>query len=224
MIVPFLLLTLVFLLAAFPETQDAALATVGAIRQQQQSDGVDVPPHWRMEDHLEALKVRLQPVAELGGQLREAAQEVFKILWPGQVLPPDAEKLAKWLAAAPGRIDDWRASAARAGADEALSFVLSWYEEVELDQLSSRRAGVEAALDEEARKQRRARACAIAACAKYDEYIPDPDDEADEGTWSDDDADSAEGEGDEAGDGEGVPPAGGDEAGAGDAGASSSHA
>jgi hypothetical protein len=42
-------------------------------------------------------------------------------------------RLVQWLDTAPVRIDDWRESTAHAGAELALSFVLSWYEEVSLD-------------------------------------------------------------------------------------------
>ena len=38
-------------------------------------------------------------------------------------------------------MDDWRSSAARAGADEALMYVLSWYEGIDLDALKTLCAG-----------------------------------------------------------------------------------
>jgi hypothetical protein len=36
---------------------------------------------------------------------------------------------------APTRIEIWKESAARASAEQALSFVLSWYKGIDLDQL-----------------------------------------------------------------------------------------
>ena len=39
------------------------------------------------------------------------------------------------------RLDDWRSSAARVGADEALMYVLSWYEGLDLDALKTLRDG-----------------------------------------------------------------------------------
>ena len=38
-------------------------------------------------------------------------------------------------------MDDWRSSAARVGADEALMYVLSWYEGINLDALKTLRDG-----------------------------------------------------------------------------------
>ena len=38
-------------------------------------------------------------------------------------------------------MDDWRSSAARVGADEALMYVLSWYEGINLDMLKTVRDG-----------------------------------------------------------------------------------
>ena len=38
-------------------------------------------------------------------------------------------------------MDDWRSSAARVGADEALMYVLSWYEGIDLDTLKTLRDG-----------------------------------------------------------------------------------
>jgi hypothetical protein len=55
--------------------------------------------------------------------------------------------VVRWLEAALGRVDAWRASASRAGSELTLSFILSWYPEVSLDQLASRRAGVDADLE-----------------------------------------------------------------------------
>ena len=144
-----------------------------------------------------ASEARLAPVGEHLGRLRDAAVEVFKVLWPGQAVLETTLRLAKWLAVAPGRINEWRESAARAGAEMALSFVLSWYDEVRLDQLATRRAG--AAATEPFLEELHARACAIASYAPVDEYIPPIDDEEDEASEGDEGDDE---EGDGSGDGE----------------------
>ena len=108
------------------------------------------------------MNARLRPMQTLGQDLRRTVSEIFMVLWPTQGLPVELGRLVQWLDTAPTRIDDWQESAARAGADMALSFVLSWYEEVSLDQLESRQAGVEGTLDADTIKRRLARACAIA--------------------------------------------------------------
>ena len=89
--------------AAFPESQAAATETVRRVRQKRAAEGVDLLPYLSMEDHLAAMEVRLVPVADLGGRLRAAAEEIYKVLWPGLPVPETALQLAKWLATAPGR-------------------------------------------------------------------------------------------------------------------------
>jgi hypothetical protein len=95
-------------------------------------------------------------------------------LWPTETLPGDLANLIKWLENAPDHLLDWKESAACAGADMALSFVLSWYEEVDLDQLENRRASVEDALSAETKSRRLARACAIADFINKGTFIEDP--------------------------------------------------
>jgi hypothetical protein len=77
----------------------------------------------------------MRPVATLGGQLRVAAWSVFEALWPGREELDMIARLAQWLDFAPTRIETWKESAARVGAEETLYFVLSWSEGVDLQQL-----------------------------------------------------------------------------------------
>jgi hypothetical protein len=56
----------------------------------------------------------------------------------------------------------------------ALSFVLSWYNEVSLDQLEYRRAEVEDKLPAENKTARLARACAIADFIDKGVFVEDP--------------------------------------------------
>jgi hypothetical protein len=82
--------------------------------------------------------------------------------------------LVKWLENAPDRLLDWKESVTRDGADMALSFVLSWYEEVSLDQLETRRADVEDTLSAENKTRRLARDYAIADYINHDVFANDP--------------------------------------------------
>jgi hypothetical protein len=66
------------------------------------------------------------------------------------------------------RVDVWKESAARAGAEHALSFVLSWYQGVSLDQLEHLHEGCLNGID---RVKLRQRACAIAECANTNEFF-----------------------------------------------------
>jgi hypothetical protein len=55
-----------------------------------------------------------------------------------------------------------------------VSFVLSWYEEVSLDQLEYRRAGVEDTLSEETKSHWLVRACAIADFINHPKFVSEP--------------------------------------------------
>jgi hypothetical protein len=148
-----------------------------------------------MDDHLAAMAARVEPITMLGYELRKAAEELYRLLWPTEMLPGELANLVKWLESAPDRLLDWKESAARAGADMALSFVLSWYEEVDLDQLENRQAGVEGTLSAETKTHRLARACAITDFVNHNDFVEDPtaEEEAeDEEAGEDEDVDDAE--------------------------------
>jgi hypothetical protein len=127
-----------------------------------------------MEDYMASMAARVEPITKLGWELRKAAEELVQMLWPAETVPQDLSNLISWLERAPDRFLDWKESATRAGADMALSFVLSWYNEVDLGQLEYRRAGVEDKLPAEIKTARLARACAIADFVDKGLFIPDP--------------------------------------------------
>ena len=130
--------------------------------------------HFSMDDHLAAMAARVEPITMLGYELRQAAEELYRLLWPTETLPQDLSNLITWLEKAPDRFLDWKESATRAGADMVLSFVLSWYNEVDLGQLEFRRAGVEDKLPAEHKTARLARASAIADFVDKALFVADP--------------------------------------------------
>jgi hypothetical protein len=168
-----------------------------------------------MEDYMASMAARVEPITKLGWELRKAAEELIQMLWPAETLPQDLSNLISWLERAPDRFLDWKESATRAGADMALSFVLSWYNEVDLGQLEYRRAGVEDKLPAEYKTARLARASAIADFVDKGLFIADPnppsDDEDEE--MEDEEAEDAPGDDPAAGSAD-APPAGPPPAGA----------
>jgi hypothetical protein len=165
-----------------------------------------------MDDYLASMAARVEPITMLGYELRQAAEELFRMLWPTETLPGKLTNLISWLEKAPDRLLDWKDSAVRAGADMALSFVLSWYDEVDLNQLENRRAGVEDGLSPETKTFRLARACAIADFINKGTFIKDPN-PPEEGEEEAKDEDMADAEADPAA-GPNAPPAGPPPAGA----------
>ena len=96
---------------------------------------------WDIEDYLESIRARLSPLKRFGDDLLKSATHVHKALWPEDDSPPTVSALAKQLSGGNDRLRAWRESAARAGAEEALMWVLSWYEELDLGMLIGTREG-----------------------------------------------------------------------------------
>jgi hypothetical protein len=158
--------SLIAFIGAFPDSNKAATAALKEYRAEQEIVPSGDPKAELTSGELVALaKGRLHPVAKLGKDLHEAIVSVFETLWPGRAVPGEIQALLQWIPLAPNRLDIWKESAARAGAEQALEFVLSWYPGVNLDQLENLREGGLAGLDKTKLRQR---ACAIAACAETD--------------------------------------------------------
>ncbi|KAK1650083.1 hypothetical protein QYE76_067888 [Lolium multiflorum] len=175
------------LAAAFPETQDAALAAVGVARDSRRREtGEGSSEYFSMEDHLASMAARIEPVTKLGWELRKAAEELVPMLWPEEAAPQDISGLISAMERAPDRFLDWKESATRAGADMALSFVLSWYNEVDLGQLEFRRAGVEDKLPADLKAARLARASTIADFVDKTLFVADPNPPPSDGDYMDD--------------------------------------
>jgi hypothetical protein len=178
---------LLLLAAAFPETQEAALAAVGVARDSRRREtGEGSSEYFSMEDHLASMAARIEPVTKLGWELRKAAEELVPMLWPEEAAPQDISGLISAMERAPDRFLDWKESATRAGADMALSFVLSWYNEVDLGQLEFRRAGVEDKLPADLKAARLARASTIADFVDKALFVADPNPPPSDGDYMDD--------------------------------------
>jgi hypothetical protein len=156
--------SLMALAEAFPSSDRAAAAVLEEYRAEQKIvPSSDPKVQLSLGELVASIKGRLHPVAKLGGDLCQAVVSVFRTLWPGRAVPDEAQALLQWIPLASNRVDVWKESAARAGAEQALEFVLSWYPGVNLDQLENLREGGSAGLDKGKLRQR---ACAIAECAE----------------------------------------------------------
>ena len=131
-----------------------------------------------------ALDARISPLKSIGTDLLSAGIQVFNSLWPDAETPTSVAELSKQLLTAEARLREWRSSSARAGADEALTFVLSWYEDVELNILKSLRARSKWIEDPVLIERRKEAASYMAGYAKTRQFVP--------GTAYSDDEDYAE--------------------------------
>jgi hypothetical protein len=119
---------------AFPDFDGAAAAALEEYRAEQNIVPRSDPKAQLSSGELMAsVKGRLHPVAGLGGDLLQAVVSVFKAFWPGRAVPDKVQTLLKWISLVSNRVNVWKESAARAGAAQALEFVLSWYPGVSLD-------------------------------------------------------------------------------------------
>jgi hypothetical protein len=88
-----------------------------------------------MSEQLVALQARKDAMTSFTEDLFLGAQEAYSTLWPGQRTPTDPVDLGNDLQLAKVCLREWRDSDARVGADEALSYFLSWYEKADLETL-----------------------------------------------------------------------------------------
>jgi hypothetical protein len=94
-----------------------------------------------MSEQLIALDARKEAMTAYTDDLFLGAQEAYQALWPGQRTPTDPSDLRNDLQLARVRIGEWQDSGTRVGADEALTYFLSWYEKADLETLRSVREG-----------------------------------------------------------------------------------
>ena len=83
------------------------------------------------------LESRVAGVVDYLARLKVAASRIDTTLWPGATLQNDPESLMTRLNEVPGRVEEWKKSSARCGADVALSPVRIHCKDVREDKLAS---------------------------------------------------------------------------------------
>jgi hypothetical protein len=94
-----------------------------------------------MLEQLIALEARKTNMLVFAEDLYNGSLEAHEALRPGQMTPTDPSYLGNDLQLSNIRVREWRNSGVRVGADEVLTYFLSWYEKVDLDTLRSVREG-----------------------------------------------------------------------------------
>ncbi|KAK1664860.1 hypothetical protein QYE76_053019 [Lolium multiflorum] len=152
-------------LRLFPDSQEHAIKKVAERRALQAGENLGAP--WDPYDHLVALNARVSHMRSVDrnlSEIPEVASQLFKTLWPGEVVPDTFSLISDRLKGAGRRIREWQCSAARAGADSALRVACSWYPE--LDALLGVREGAPTDLDPVLTAKRQDRAYHIAEYAE----------------------------------------------------------
>jgi hypothetical protein len=171
---------------------------------------------WDMSEQLIALEARKKVMTSYTDDLFLGAQEAHSALWLGQRTPTDPLDLGNDLQLSKVRLREWRDSSARVGADEALTYFLSWYEKVDLETLRSVREGSVWTIDPEFIRRRQELAHSYVDYADTEAFVRDiheleknDDVEDTEGSDSSQDEEQAEDADTEAPE-QGPAPAGGD--------------
>jgi hypothetical protein len=154
-------------------------------------------PNWDMSEQLIALEARKKAMTSYTKDLFLGAQEAHSALWPGQRTPTDRLDLGNDLQLSKVRLREWRDSGARVGADEALTYFLSWYEKVDLATLRSVREGFVWTIDPELIRRRQELAHSYVDFADTEAFVwdicePEKKDDAEDVEGSDSSQDEEE--------------------------------
>jgi hypothetical protein len=152
-----------------------------------------------MFEQLIALEARKKAMTSYTKDLFLGAQEAHSALWPGQRMPTDPLDLSNDLQLSKVRLRKWRDSGARVGADEALTYFLSWYEKVNLETLRSVREGSAWTTDPEFIRRRQELAHSYVDYADTEAFVwdirePEKKDEGEDAEGSDSSQDEEEAE------------------------------
>ena len=83
------------------------------------------------------LESRIASATSYLARLKEVVSRIDSTLWPGVMLQNDLESLMTQLNEIPDRVQEWKKSSARCGADVALSLVRVHCKEVHEDKLAA---------------------------------------------------------------------------------------
>jgi hypothetical protein len=145
-----------------------------ALQLDRENRGVPVDSaNWDMSKQLLALQSQKNAMTLYTEELFYGAQEAFSALWPGQRTPTDPVDLGNDLQLTKVRLREWQDSDARVGADEALSYFLSWYEKADLETLRTVREGSIWTTDPEHIRRRRELAHSYVDYADTDAFVWD---------------------------------------------------
>jgi hypothetical protein len=145
-----------------------------ALQVDRENRGVPVTSaNWDMSEQLVALQARKDAMTSYTEDLFLGTQEAYSALWPGQRTPTDPVELGNDLQLAKVCLREWRDSGARVGAEEALTYFLSWYEKADLETLRTMHEGSIWTTDPEHIRCRRELAHSYVDYANTDAFVQD---------------------------------------------------
>jgi hypothetical protein len=126
-----------------------------------------------MSEQLIALDARKEAMTAYTDDFFLGAKEAHQALWPRQRTPTDPADLRNDLQLAKVRVGEWRYSDAWVGADEALTYFLSWYEKADLETLHSVHEGSAWTTDPELIRRRQELAHSYVDYANTEVFVRD---------------------------------------------------
>jgi hypothetical protein len=155
--------------------------------------------NWDISEQLVALEARKKAMTSYTEDLFLGTQEAHSAFWPGQRTPTDALDLGNDLQLSKVCLREWRDSGARVGADEALTYFLSWYEKVDLETLRSVCEGSAWTIDPEFIRRRQELAHSYVDYADTEAFVrdirePEKKDDVEDAEGSDSSQDEEEAE------------------------------
>jgi hypothetical protein len=126
-----------------------------------------------MSEQLITLEAHKKAMTSYTDDLFLGAQEAHSALWPGQRMPTDPLDLSNDLQLSKVHLREWQDSGARVGADEALTYFLSWYEKVDLATLHSVHEGSMWTIDPELIQHRQELAHSYVDFADTEAFVRD---------------------------------------------------
>ena len=119
----------------------AAAAVKDVHAEREKISGSPLPAEFDIVDHIMTLKVQISPLKKDHFDVMKACLNANRVLFPEAREVQSTEELIRNLNQAKTRLRLWRSSSARAGADDALMFIMSWHVHVELHKIQTLREG-----------------------------------------------------------------------------------
>ena len=126
------LLDLVIILAEFCQNFEEETS-----RLEPNLDPVNSPVNDEVAMDIFRLESRVASVVDYLARLKAATSRIDSTLWPEETLQNDLESLMARLNTIPGRVQEWKKSSARCGADVALSLVRVHCKEAKEEKLAA---------------------------------------------------------------------------------------
>ena len=102
-------------------------------------DPINSPVNDEVAMNVFRLESRVAAVVDYLARLKVATSHIDTTLWPGETLQNDLESLMARLNAVPGRVQEWKKSSARCGADVALCLARVHCKDAREDKLAALR-------------------------------------------------------------------------------------